>query len=323
MKLQDMVTKPEQVSEPVSREATNMQPRQPVQVQKAPQQEPQQVSQGSEDVTKQSSTDDLLSKVTKFVDDKSPSNKSEDDIDADVFNDAEFRKKIDALQDPELKQYMLSMRKTGVRGIQERLQEISEMRKELNSLKQGINPGWSPDRIQQLLNDKEFLNAAQQVLGNTGTQQQFEDDGEYVPDSVKQKLAKLEQENSQFKQQWNQFNQQQTNAQIMQEHNRLKERYGNYDANKVDELINGLIKGEVQAGPEVVYKAYYHDENVKRAYEMGRRDAMGGVDEKQQASSFSTSRIQQPNSEIKPEKDETNKQFLNRIIQNKLSQLRH
>lgn len=318
MKLQDMVTKPEQVSEQVAKTATNVQPQQLVQ----PQQTQETVSQGVQDVTKQPNTDDLLSKVTKFVDEKTPANKSEDDIDVDVFNDAEFRKKIDALQDPELKQYMLSMRKTGVRGIQERLQEISEMRKELTALKQGINPGWSPQRIQELLNDKEFLNAAQQVLGNTGIQQQSEDD-EYVPDSVKRELQALREKTQQYEQQWNQFNQKQSQEQRIQEHNRLKERYGNYDPNKVDELITGLIQGKVQAGPEVVYKAYYHDENVKRAYEMGRRDALGGVQEKQQASSFSTGTIQQPNSEIKPEKNETNKQFLNRIIQNKLSQLRH
>lgn len=316
MKLQDMVTKPEQVSGQLSSVVNNMKD-----TSGDVQQTEQTVSQGTEDTTKQTNTEDLLSKVTNFVDDKTPANKSEDDIDVDVFNDAEFRKKIDSLQDPELKQYMLSMRKTGVRGIQERLQEISEMRKELTALKQGINPGWSPERIQSLLNDKDFLNAAQSVLGNQG--QAVEDDGEYVPDSVKRELDKLKQENSQFKQQWSQFNQQQSKAQLAQEHNRLKERYGNYDPNKVDELINGLIKGEVQAGPEVVYKAYFHDDNVKRAYEMGTRDAMGGVYEKQQASSFSSNSVQQPNSEIKPEKSESNKQFLNRIIQNKLSQLRH
>lgn len=313
MKLQDMVTKPEQVSDPVSAAATA------VSQEKVAGTQQQSVEQAPEG-TQQPDSDDLLSRITRFVDDASPQNKSEDKIDVDVFNDAEFRKKIDALQDPELKQYMLSMRKTGVRGIQERLQEISEMRKELTALKQGINPGWSPERIQQLLNDKEFLNAAQAVLGNQG--QVVEDDGEYVPESVKQKLAKLEQENSQFKQQWNQFSQQQTMAQRVQEHERLKERYGNYDPQKVDELINGLIQGKVQAGPEVVYKAYFHDDNVKRAYEMGRRDAAGGVQDRQQASSFSSNSVQQPNSEIKPEQNETNKQFLNRIINNKLSQLR-
>lgn len=313
MKLQDMVTKPEQVADQSS-PITNK-------VSDANQQvEQKQVSQGKENSTEQTNSDDLLSRITRFVDDASPQNKSEDKIDEDVFNDAEFRKKIDSLQDPELKQYMLSMRKTGVRGIQERLQEISEMRKELTALKQGINPGWSPERVQQLLNDKDFLNAAQSVLGNQG--QAVEDDGEYVPESVKQKLAKLEQENSQFKQQWNQFSQQQTMVQRAQEHERLKERYGNYDPQKVDELINGLIQGKVQAGPEVVYKAYFHDDNVKRAYEMGRRDAMGGVQERQQASSFSNNNVQQPNSQIKPEQGETNKQFLNRIINNKLSQLR-
>ena len=313
MKLQDMVTKPEQMSDPVSAAATAVSQEKVSDTQKP------KVEQAAEG-TQQPSSDDLLSRVTKFVDDKTPVNKSEDDIDNDVFNDAEFRKKIDALQDPELKQYMLSMRKTGVRGIQERLQEISEMRKELTALKQGINPGWSPERVQQLLNDKEFLNAAQTVLGNQG--QVVENDDEYVPDSVKQKLAKLEQENSQFKQQWNQFSQQQTMVQRAQEHERLKERYGNYDPQKIDELIAGLIQGKIQAGPEVVYKAYFHDDNVKRAYEMGRRDALGGVEERQQASSFSSNNVQQPNSQIKPEQGETNKQFLNRIINNKLSQLR-
>jgi hypothetical protein len=208
-----------------------------------------------------------------------------------------------------------------VRGIQERLQEISEMRKELTSLKQGINPGWSPERIQQLLNDKEFLGAAQQVLGN-GIEQQNSDDDEYVPESVKREIDRLKQENSQFKQQWNQFNQRQSQEHIQREHQVLSEKYGNYDSKKVDELITGLIKGEVQAGPEVVYKAYFHDDNVKRAYEMGRRDAAGGFEEKRNVSSFSSNTVQQPNADLKAEKGESNKQFLQRIINNKLSQIR-
>jgi len=253
----------------------------------------------------QTQTDDLLSRVTKFVKDKDLTTKSDDDIDKEVYNDAEFRAKIDAIQDPTLKEYMVKLRKSGIRGVNEKLTEIADIRKEIQSLKEGIIPkNWTPERVQQLIKDPEFLQAAQQVAGTTD-----ESDGEYVPESVKKKLAEIDNiKNQLMQQQQNQFLQN-----IEQEHQVLSQKYGNYDRNKVDEIRKDLLEGRIHANSEHLYKAWFHDENVRRAYEMGRQDERGGVSERQRATSFDGS-SQQSNTDIKIEKTDSDKQVWQKIV---------
>lgn len=252
-------------------------------------------------------TEDLLSRVTKFVANEDLTNKSDDAIDKEVYNDAEFRAKIDSIQDPAMKDYMLKLRKSGIRGVNEKLSEIAEIRKEIQSLKEGNIPkGWTPERIQQLIKDPEFLQAAQQVAGTTSESA----DDEYVPDSVKKKLAELDV----IKKQLNQFQVNQFEQSIEQEHKTLSQKYGNYDRNKVDEIRKDLLEGKIRANSEHLYKAFYHDDNVRRAYELGRQDAAGGVSEKQRASTYYAG-SQTPNSDIKIEKTESDKQVWNKIVQ--------
>ena len=318
MKIQDIVTKPEQVSDQASQDVskvvntdvnvdTNVQTKEKV----------EQV----DDNTQQTNSDDILTKVTRFVDTKSPAKQSEDDIDADIYNDGKFREKIDSIEDPELKAYMTALRKTGVSGIGSRLEEISTMRKELTELKNGMNPGWTPQRVQELLKNQDFLTSAESILGNTNEQQIIGDD-EYVPDSVKQTLTALQEENAQFKQQFNTLSQNQTQENFQREHKQLSEKYGNYNSEKIDNVRAGLISGKIKATSEDLYKIVNYEENINNAYKMGLQDRNGGAEEKQQISSFPNNTVQQPNTEIQAEKGETNKQFLNRIIQNNLDKLK-
>lgn len=262
---------------------------------------------------KHDSTDDLLSRVTKFVKDKDPNNKSPEEIDAEVYNDAAFREKIEKIQDPELKKHMELFRKSGITGLTKKFQEVAELRKEIQSLKDGITPkGWTPERIQQLIKDPEFLNAARQVADVPNEQT----DDEYVPDSVKKKLAEIDNiKNQLLQQQQNQFVQK-----IEQEHQVLSQKYGNYDRNKVDEIRKELLEGKIHANSEHLYKAWFHDENVKKAYEMGRQDERAGVSEKQRASSFQGG-SQTVNSDIKIEKTDSNQQVWEKIKQKALGSI--
>lgn len=256
------------------------------------------------------STEDLLSRVTKFID-SSPKDKPEEKIDDDVFNDAEFRQKIDSIEDPELKQQMIRLRKSAITGVNTKFQEIAEIRKELESLKHsGGTQKWTPERIQQLINDPEFIQAASSVAG-IGSDS---DDDEYVPDSVKAKLKELDQ----IKSQLGQFQQQQTQAQRQQEHQFLQTKYGNYNPQRVDEIRKELLEGKVNATSEHIYKAWYHDENVKRAYEMGKRDAQKGISDNVNANSFDGN-VQRQNQQIKPNEGESDKSFLKRIIEKNLA----
>lgn len=267
--------------------------------------------------TQPTETDDLLSRVTKFEQEASPANKSEEQIDKEIYNDAEFRQKIDAVQDPQLKEYLIQLRKSGVRGVNEKLSEIAEIRKELQAVKEGIIPkGWSPERVKQLINDPEFLQAAQQVAG---VQPEIESD-EYIPDAVKKELSELRNKVSSWEKGMTEMQKRQIQQNLERQHSELSNKYGNYDRNKVDEIRKELLEGKIQATNEHLYKAFYHDDNVRRAYEMGRRDASKGIQEKQEASSYEgTNQIR--NSDISPEKEETNKQFWNRIINKRMEEL--
>ena len=53
---------------------------------------------------------------------------------------------------------------------------------------------------------------------------------------------------------------------------------------------------------------------------MGRKDEQDGIGEKQQASSFEGLN-QTPNSEVKPEKEESNKEYWGRIVKNTVSKI--
>lgn len=270
------------------------------------------IPEGQADKSQRPQTEDLLSRVTKFVETESPENKPEEKIDEEYFNDSELRKKIESIEDENLRNQFASLRKSLMRGANDKFQEIAEIRKELQSLKDGLQPkGWSPDRIQALMNDPEFLNAAKQVAGVSEPEED-----EYIPESVKNKLKELDE----LKQKVGQWQNTLTKSQQEQAHQMLSSRYSDYDKTKIDEIHKSVLEKKVLPSFDDIYKVLNYEKNVKRAYEMGRKDALSGVSEKEQASSFQGI-SQTPNSEIKPEPNETNKQFWGKIIQKNLTSM--
>jgi len=302
MKLQDMSVSTTQPTQVVQQEVKHVDQPQ-VKSQEATQEEKTPVSQ-------QPKPDDLLTRVTKFVEKETPANKTEEQIDTEIYNDAEFRKKIDSIQDPQLKEYLTKLRKSGVSGVNTKLQEIAEIRKELQAVKQGLEPkGWSQERVQKLLSDPEFLQVAQQM-----TSQETED--EYIPNSVKVKLAEVDN----IKAELNAWKQAKIQQDFESQHLQLSQKYGNYDKNRIDEIRKDLLEGKVQATNEHLYKAFYHDENLSKAYKLGLEDGRSGVKEKEQLSAFDGGK-QVPNQDIKPNQGESSKQFWKRIVDNKLASL--
>lgn len=267
---------------------------------------------GQAENSQQTQPDDLLSKVTKFVETESPANKPEEKINEELFNDADLRQKIDSIEDEGLRSQFSSLRKSLMRGANDKFQEIAEFRKELQSVKEGLQPkGWSPERIKQLMNDPEFLSAAQQVAG-----QPPQDEDEYVPESVKNKLKELDV----LKEQVGQWQSTLTKSQQTQAHQVLKDRYADYNQEKVDEIHKDVLERKVTPSFDDIYKVLNYETNIKKAYKMGRKDEQDGIGEKQQASSFE-GLSQTPNSEVKPEKEESNKEYWGRIVKNTVSKM--
>ncbi len=254
--------------------------------------------------------DDLLSRVTKFVETENPENKSDVDIDKELFNDVELRQTIDSIEDENLKTQFVSLRKSLMRGANDKFQEIAELRKDIQSLKQQDDGKWTPEKIQKIMNDPDFVSAAQQVTG-TATE-----DDEYVPESVKNKLKELDV----IKEQLGQWQNTLSKSQSDQAHQTLSEKYGNYNRGKIDEISKNLLEQKVMPSYDDIYKVINHDDNVKRAYEMGLKDRNQSIGEKIEANSFDGG-SQTQNLDIKPEEKETNKQFWSRIAQKNLASM--
>lgn len=249
--------------------------------------------------------EDILSKVTRYVsENKSKVNQQGED--GEYFN----IKEIEAIEDPNAKEQAMKAYKSFQRGFGQKYQELAEMRKELASLKENLGnsqQGWSVDRVKQLMNDPNFVKAAQEAAGFS-----TEEDDEYVPESVKNKLKELDN----IKKQLGDYQYQQTQAQINEEHKQLKQRYGvSYNEKKVDEIRASILQGKVIPNSEDIHKVLSFEETVTNAYKMGLKAGQKEVQEKQQASTY-TGGQHVPNEYLKPEKDEGDKAFWRKIVSN-------
>ncbi len=268
--------------------------------------------------TQQTQPDDLMSRVSKFVVENDPKTKSEDDIDTEVFNDSELRTTIDGIQDESLKNQMVALRKSMIRGGNQKFEELAGYRKELDELKLSINSdpkSWTPERIQSLLNDPSFITAAQQVSGGEGA----EDPLAYADDGVKKVVTDLQKQVNDLKTQNNQALTQQQEASRQQEHQQLSAKYShNYDSKEMDTIYFDMIEGKIQATNEHLYKAFKHDDNVDRAYKMGLKDGREGKEDNLASTSIEGLNTNSSTPAIVPEEKETSQSFLNRIINSKL-----
>jgi hypothetical protein len=111
-------------------------------------------------------TDDLLSRVTQF-EEQNPANKPPEVVDAELFNDREFRSEIEAVKatNPELAKHMELMRKSAISGVNNKFQQIAEIRKELEAVKNNSGYKFKANSIDDLLNNPDFMNEAKAKLG--------------------------------------------------------------------------------------------------------------------------------------------------------------
>lgn len=300
-------------------------PRKPNEASKPAEQAPVQATQQQAEVTSVPTEqvanvaavnpDDLISKVTQFEAEKSPVGKSEDEIDAVLFSDKELRAKLDAITDPALKEQFINMRKSMMRGVNDKFQDMAVLRKEMEALKaQTQKPKFSANSVEELLQNQEFLAEAQKISGKASELSQ----DDTLSDTAKNEITRLKTELDSIKQVMTQQTSQQAQNEWNKYHETLSQRYRNYDRSRIDAVANELATGKINATPEYLYKAIYHDDNVKRAYEMGRREALSKLEEKKSATSIDgTTAVK--NQTVQQDSTEDNKNFLQRIIATRLS----
>jgi hypothetical protein len=211
---------------------------------------------------------------------------------------------IEKITDPQAKEYAEKAHKEFERTYQKKFQELAAIRKDYETnLQQKQNDKWTPERVQSLLNDKEFVNAAQSVVG---TQTTGESEYSSMTDSEKRTL---EDNNQKI----NALYQQNAQLQRQQQDESLKGKYANYAPDFVDLEVNNLLSGKRQATREDIWKVLDYEKAVQRAYQLGKQDRQ--VEQGEKLASVSTDGISVSRNEaIEPEKGESDHSFFKRIF---------
>lgn len=239
------------------------------------------------------SPEDIISRSAKVV-----INQPKQDDDYFNFND------IEKISDPVAKEQAIKAYKSFERGYQKKFQDLAELRRSLEQAK-ASNSQWSPEKVQSLLNDPSFVNAAKQVAGNG---QVSEDDSSVLSERERATLLEMKKQMDMFAQQNNQLLRQ-------KQHEELKQRYPNYSPDVVENTFNDYVSGKIQGGLEHIWKVVDYEDGIKRAYHLGRQDERQGIQTNVNASSFQQSPTVVPQQEPpKRQEKESSKAFLERIL---------
>ena len=223
---------------------------------------------------------------------------------------------IDKIQDPQAKEQALKAYKSFQRGFNQKFQELAELRKNMEARTQQEKSAWTPDKVQQLLNDPQFVQSAQQVASQQNPPNSGLTDQEYsaLTDKEKAQLNGMQQELNQMKlQNWQ--------MQQRQQDELLKQKYANYASDIVDTTIHKLVNNQIIATREDLWKVVDYNDAVQRAYQLGKQDRALENNEKQQ--SLSTEGFNAtPQNKVEPEKNESSQGFWKRIAQQRMAEFK-
>ena len=226
--------------------------------------------------------------------------KLEDKVD-EKFNVTDIEK----IQDPNARAYAEKAYKSFEKGFQGKFQALATERKAWEAEK-AEGAVWTKDKVQSLLNDPGFVNAAQGITGQT-------DDGSILSDAEKKEIKDAKNIASQALQQ---------NAQLLkqQQDESNKTKYANYDGNAVDIITADMLKGKLHATREHLWKVVDYNDAVKRAYALGLSDKK--VVDNEKINSMSTDGItaQAEEGALKKEEKESDKSWFMRNALNRFKQ---
>ena len=249
--------------------------------------------------------EDLISRVSKV---KIDVNKPQTEQNEFGLTKEDYEK---VTTDPTLSKYYKSMQSVMVK----RTQEAADLRKKADeTMKQAST--WTEERLRRELNNPDFVKVAQVVAQQQNPSNSGLTDQEYsaLTDKEKaqlqlanQRIANLEMQN------WQMLQKQQDET--------LKSKYANYNSDYIDTTVNQLVRGEVKADREVVWKALDYDDAVRRAYELGKQDRQMEVKEKTNSMSLSSGFQATPLSEVPPiEKWENDRAYFKRLGERRLAE---
>jgi len=253
-------------------------------------------------------TEDLLSRVKNF--------KVEEPKPAEVKSEAFFDiKEIEKIADPRAREVAEKAYKSMQSDYTRKTQTLAEQRKaaeelrnqyeQLKATSSNQSSNWTPERVQQLLNDQTFVEAASKVAGTPSKTNQYGVSEEKWSALTEQERAEIE-NTKQIALQSQQYLQ---TVQKQQQDMELKQRYEAYDSGKMDLITNEVLQGKRQITREDVWKAVDYDrvvssqrEIAEKAYQLGRLDAQGKNQDKVESMAYGSSNTSAISSTDVPEK---------------------
>jgi hypothetical protein len=239
--------------------------------------------------TEVTKVDDIVSRVSAF---KAQPKEGEATSPADAisFNVKDFEK----IQDPAARKLAEDAYKSMQADYTRKTQSLASERKQMESLKAQLEDSgkFSPQKIEQLLNNPSFVQAAREYdasrkqisTSQNGSGELTDEEFSYL--APEQQKLYLSQKKMQAETQtmFSNLSNELLSMRTQKEDLDLSGRYKNYDPNVINQTYQDMMSGKLTATREHLYKAVYHDDNVKTAYQMGREDERNGIAEKRNAS---------------------------------------
>jgi len=189
---------------------------------------------------------------------------------------------IDKIADPVLKEAVIQAHKSMQADYTRKTQDLALRRKEMDSLKNQLEQSgqYTPTKIQEMLNNPSFVQAAQEYQRiNGGQTTPTNSTGELTPEEFsylspeQQKLYTSTMEVKKTNQEiLSKLNSSEMARAFQEQDITLKSKYGNYSPKTVDEIYNGMMNGTIQATREHLWKVADYDSAVERAYKLGLED---------------------------------------------------
>lgn len=254
---------------------------------------------------------DLLTKVSQF---KSPVQ--------DKIDNPPEQPELAAITDPAAKKAAAEAVERIRRGFQsDYTKKLEEAHKLVEQTKT-----WTPERIQQeLLTNPQFLEAAQMISDNQSNKNDrplTAEEYSALTESEKQALNLV----PQLKSEINQLKKNNATQIIMSEINQtdtsLRSKYADYNPVVINDAFKELSSMNAAQVREHIYKARYHDDHVKAAYEMGKMEGKGLTQQKINVIAPDGTTVASSDSIPTRNKGESDQSFFVRIAQFRLAQAR-
>ncbi len=251
-------------------------------------------------------TEDIISRATKVDLPVTPAEKQIEE----KFDFKEYEATLAGITDPKQKEVLEKAYKSLQRGFNDKFQSLAELRKQYETVKPNTEiSNWSPERLKAEMNKPDFISAAQSVMEQTPAV----DENSLLSAEEKAKMQRMESELAKLKDMQNQTFLQQQQLQTQKQDEEFKGKYANYDPKAIDTITADMLAGKAQVTREHVYKAYYHDENVKRAYELGKQDERATIKGRVQSASILPDGSTTPPSTVTKQDGETSLSLFRRI----------